>query len=361
MCAEMLFTPVDVRGLTVRNRLWVSPMCQYSVEKWDGVPTGWHFAHLGSFARGGAGLVMTEATAVSPEGRITNWDTGIWNDEQAQAWRGIVDFVHGQGAAAAMQLAHAGRKASTYREWSGHGSQAIEDGGWETVAPSALPFGTYATPRALTEEEIAGVVDDFAAAARRALDVGFDAVEIHAAHGYLVHQFLSPLSNQRTDGYGGSLENRARILLEVVRAVRAEVGDGVPILVRLSATDWMGEEGWTVEDTVTVAGWAAREGADWFDVSSGGNVPKASIPVRPKYQVEFATAVRRGTGMPVNAVGLITTAQQAAQIVEDGEADAVMVAREFLRDPHFALRAAHELGIELDYWPPQYTRAKWRN
>jgi 2,4-dienoyl-CoA reductase-like NADH-dependent reductase (Old Yellow Enzyme family) len=259
-----------------------------------------------------------------------------------------------------MQLAHAGRKASTFREWSGRGSQSIEDGGWETVAPSAIAFDGYAAPRALSVDAIAQVVRDFATAARRAIDTGFDAVEIHAAHGYLVHQFLSPLSNERTDDYGGSLENRARLLLEIVRAVRAEMGDGVPLLVRLSATDWMGEEGWTVEDTVTVAGWAAREGADWFDVSSGGNVPKASIPVRPKYQVEFATAVRRGTGMPVNAVGLITTPQEAAQIVEDGEADAVMVAREFLRDPHFALRAAHELGVELDYWPPQYTRAKWR-
>ncbi|BCT78171.1 oxidoreductase [Sinomonas cyclohexanicum] len=359
MCAAKLFTPVDLRAIHVRNRLWVSPMCQYSVEGWDGVPTGWHLAHLGSFARGGAGLVMTEATAVNPAGRITNWDTGIWNEAQAEAWREIVAFIHAQGATAAMQLAHAGRKASTYREWSGHGTQSPEDGGWETVAPSAVAFDGYAAPRALTVEEIQGVVADFAAAARRALGAGFDALEIHGAHGYLIHQFLSPLSNLRTDEYGGSLENRARLLLEIVRAVRADAGDGVPLLVRLSATDWV-DGGWNLEDTITVAGWAASAGADWFDLSSGGLVARASIPVKPLYQVAFATAVRDRTGMPVNAVGLITTPQEAAQIVDEGAADAVMVAREFLRDPHFPLRAAHELGVELDYWPPQYTRAKWR-
>ncbi|WP_433875282.1 NADH:flavin oxidoreductase/NADH oxidase [Sinomonas atrocyanea] len=359
MAAEKLFTPVEIRGVQFRNRLWVSPMCQYSVEQWDGVPTAWHLAHLGSFARGGAGVVMTEATAVSPEGRITNWDTGIWNDTQAQAWKDIVAFVHALGAPAAMQLSHAGRKASTYREWSGKGTQAVEDGGWETVAPSAVAFEGYATPRELTGDEIRGIVADFAAAARRAIDAGFDALEIHGAHGYLVHQFLSPLSNLRTDEYGGSLENRARFLLEVVRAVRAEAGDAVPLLVRLSATDWV-EGGWNLEDTVTVAGWAAAEGADWFDISSGGLVPAATIPVKPLYQVAFATAVRSGAGVPVNAVGLITRPEEAAEIVDTEAADAVMVAREFLRDPHFALRAAHELGVELDYWPPQYTRAKWR-
>lgn len=359
MPATKLFTPVDLRNLQIRNRLWVSPMCQYSVEEWDGVPTDWHLAHLGSLARGGAGLVMTEASAVSPEGRITNWDTGIWNDAQVQAWRRIVDFVHAQGATAAIQLAHAGRKASSYREWSGHGTHTIEDGGWQTVAPSAVAFDGYADPRELTREEIRGVVADFAAATRRALGAGFDALEIHGAHGYLVHQFLSPLSNLRTDEYGGSLENRARLLIEIVRAVRAEAGDAVPLLVRLSATDWV-EGGWNLEDTVTAAGWAAAEGADWFDLSSGGLVARASIPVQPLYQVGFATAVRAGTGKPANAVGLITKPEEAAQIVDNEEADAVMVAREFLRDPHFALRAAHELGVELDYWPSQYTRAKWR-
>jgi 2,4-dienoyl-CoA reductase-like NADH-dependent reductase (Old Yellow Enzyme family) len=359
MPAEKLFTPVTIRNLEVRNRLWVSPMCQYSVEKWDGVPTDWHLAHLGSFARGGAGLIMTEATAVSPEARITNWDTGIWNGTQAEAWARIVEFLHGQGATAAMQLSHAGRKASTFREWSGRGSQPLDEGGWETFAPSAVAFDGYATPRELTVSEIQRIVADFAAAARRAVDAGFDALELHGAHGYLIHQFLSPLSNLRSDEYGGSLENRARLLLDLVRAVRAEVGDAVPLLVRLSATDWV-DGGWNLEDTVTVAGWAAQAGADWFDISSGGLVPAASIPVKPLYQVEFATAVRTGAGVPVNAVGLITKPEEAAEIVDSGAADAVMVAREFLRDPHFALRSAHELGVELDYWPPQYTRATWR-
>ena len=360
MCADTLFSPITVRGTSIRNRLWVSPMCQYSVEKVDGVPTPWHFAHLGSFARGGAGLVMTEATAVSAEGRISAWDTGLWNGDQQEAWRGIVDFIHSQGATAAIQLNHAGRKASTYREWSGHGTQPVEDGGWEAVAPSAVAFDGYAVPRELTEAEIGEIVADFGGATARAVEAGFDIIELHAAHGYLLHQFLSPLSNQRNDGYGGSLENRARFLLETVREVRRVAGEAIPIFVRFSATDWAGDEGWNVEDTITVAKWAAKEGADWFDISTGGLVPNVRIPVGPKYQVSFATEVKEGTGHPVNAVGLITTPQDAAQIVESGEADAVMVGREFLRDPHFALRAAHELGVEVDYWPPQYTRAKWR-
>lgn len=360
MCADTLFSPINVRGTSIRNRLWVSPMCQYSVEKLDGVPTPWHFAHLGSFARGGAGLVMSEATAVSPEGRISSWDTGLWNGVQQEAWRGIVDFIHSQGAKAAVQLCHAGRKASSYREWSGQGTQPVEDGGWEMVAPTALAFDGYAVPRALTEAEIGEIVADFGRAAGRALEAGFDAIELHAAHGYLLHQFLSPLSNRRTDGYGGSLQGRARFLLETVSEVRRVAGESVPLFVRFSATDWAGEEGWNVEDTITTARWAAREGADWFDISTGGLVPNVRIPVGPKYQVGFATRVKEGTGYPVNAVGLITTSQDAAQIVETGEADAVMVGREFLRDPHFALRAAHELGVEIDYWPPQYTRGKWR-
>ncbi|WP_138442742.1 NADH:flavin oxidoreductase/NADH oxidase [Sinomonas susongensis] len=360
MCADTLFSPINVRGTSIRNRLWVSPMCQYSVEKRDGVPTPWHFAHLGSFARGGAGLVMTEATAVSPEGRISGWDTGLWNEEQQEAWRGIVEFIHSQGAKAAIQISHAGRKASTYREWSGHGTQPVDDGGWETVAPSAVAFEGYAVPRALTEDEIREIVADFGRAAERAIAAGFDIIELHAAHGYLLHQFLSPLSNERTDAYGGDLEGRARFLLETVREVRRVAGESVPIFVRFSATDWAGDEGWNVEDTVKVAQWAGHEGADWFDISTGGLVPNVRIPVGPKYQVSFATQVKEGTGYPVNAVGLITTAQDAAQIVEAGEADAVMIGREFLRDPHFALRAAHELGVEIDYWPAQYTRAKWR-
>jgi 2,4-dienoyl-CoA reductase-like NADH-dependent reductase (Old Yellow Enzyme family) len=352
-----LFSPVRLRALTVPNRLWVSPMCQYSADGLDGMPTDWHLVHLGSLARGGAGLVMTEATAVSPEGRISAWDLGIWNDAQRDALARVVDFVHTRGALAAVQLAHAGRKASTYPEWIGSGSQAPEDGGWIPVAPSAVAFPGYTDPAPLDAAGIAKVVDDFATAARRSIEAGFDVVEIHAAHGYLLHQFLSPLANRRSDAWGGSLEGRARRLLDVVRAVRTAVGEA-PVIVRFSGTDWV-EDGWTIEDTETVAGWAAEAGADWFDVSSGGLVPGASIPVGPGYQVPLATAVRTASGMPVNAVGLIETAEQAEAIVREGRADAVMLARPLLRDPHLPLAWAAELGAEIT-WPVQYDRARPR-
>jgi 2,4-dienoyl-CoA reductase-like NADH-dependent reductase (Old Yellow Enzyme family) len=354
-----LFDPFDLRGLRVRNRIWVSPMCQYSVLERDGVPTSWHLVHLGSFAIGRAGLVFTEATAVSPEGRISPEDTGIWNGRQAEAWRPIVDFIHREGAAAGIQLAHAGRKGSSYSVWGSelHGTVPADEGGWSTVAPSAIAFDDYAVPRAIERAELAAIVDDFVAAARRSVDVGFDVVEVHAAHGYLLHEFLSPLSNRREDEYGGSLENRARLLLEIVGAIRAELGDAVPILVRFSATDWA-DGGWDVEQTATVAGWAADAGADFFDISSGGLVPHQRVELGPGYQVPFADQVRRDAGVSVDAVGLITTPTQAAEIIESGRADAVMLGRELLRDPHFALRAAQELGVELDYWPPQYLRAR---
>ncbi|HEY0374436.1 MAG TPA: NADH:flavin oxidoreductase/NADH oxidase [Amnibacterium sp.] len=352
-----LFSPIEVGGLTLPNRLWIAPMCQYSVEDEDGVPTAWHLVHLGSLARGGAGLVLTEATAVSPEGRISPQDTGIWNDEQVAAWSPIVDFAHGVGAVIGVQLAHAGRKASTYSPFAGAtGSVPVADGGWPTVAPSAVAFPGYDVPRELDEAGIRKVVDDFAAAARRAVEAGFDALELHAAHGYLLHQFLSPLSNGRTDAYGGSLENRARLLLEVVRAVRA-AAPRAPLLVRFSGTDWR-DDGWTVEETATVAGWARAAGADFFDISSGGNAA-AEIPVAPGYQVPLAEAVRRLAGVPVSAVGLITTAEQAEQVVSGGHADAVMIARAALRNPHLPLDAAEELGAPAP-WPPQYERAARR-
>lgn len=350
-----IFEPLALRSLIVRNRLWVAPMCQYSVEERDGVPTDWHLVHLGQFAAGGAGLVVTEATAVTANGRISPQDTGIWTDEQASAWSRIVDFLHSQGAAAGIQLVHAGRKASTFRPWSdARGTVPSEDGGWEPVAPSALAFPGYATPRALDAHEIAGVVADFAAAARRSVAAGFDVIEIHAAHGYLIHEFLSPLSNERTDSYGGSLENRARLLLDVVRAIRAAAGDTV-VFVRFSATDWT-EGGWNEDETATVAGWAAQAGADLFDVSTGGNVP-ASIPLEPAYQVRFATLVRDAVDVPVCAVGLITDPEEAEEIVRSGRADAIMMGRELLRDPHLPLRAASVLGTVIDYTPPQYLRA----
>jgi 2,4-dienoyl-CoA reductase-like NADH-dependent reductase (Old Yellow Enzyme family) len=334
-------------------------MCEYSVEKQDGVPTDWHLVHLGSFARGGAGLVFTEATAVSPEARIAPEDTGIYTDQQRDAWARIVAFIHSQGSAAGIQLAHAGRKASTWRPWAAErGSVPESAGGWTAVAPSAVAFDGYAVPRELDKAGIDRIVSDFAAAARRAVDAGFDVIELHAAHGYLLHQFLSPLSNFRTDEFGGSLENRARLLLRVVEAVRAEVGEDVPLFVRLSATDWA-EGGWDREQTATVADWAKDAGADFFDISSGGLVAGTTIPLGPGYQVPLADFVKHASSVEVSAVGLITDARQAEEIVASGKADAVMLARALLRDPHFPLRAAHELGVDLDYWPDQYLRAKW--
>ncbi len=354
-----LFSPLTVRDVTFRNRLWVSPMCQYSCEEQNGVPTDWHLVHLGSFARGGAGLVVAEASGVTPEGRITPWCTGIWDAEQRDAWRRITDFIHGQGAKAGIQLAHAGRKGSTYRDWSGVGSVAVNDGGWPTVAPSPVAFTGYAEPQELSASEVEALPAAWAAAARLALDAGFDVLEVHAAHGYLLHQFLSPLSNERTDAWGGSLENRARLLIDVVRAVRAEAGEGVPVFVRLSATDWAEPEGWTIEDTVAVSAWAHEAGADLVDVSSGGLVTGVRIPTGPSYQVPFAHAVRTGAHMPSGAVGQIVGAHQAEAIIAQGEADAVFVGREFLRDPHLPLRMAHELGETLDYWPHPYVRGRF--
>ena len=354
-----LFEPLTLRGVTFRNRVWVAPMCQYSVFDEDGVPTSWHLVHLGSLARGGAALVMTEATAVTAQGRISPRDTGIWNETQREAWRPIVDFIHSRGAVAGMQLAHAGRKASTYAAWGfdRHGSLPLAEGGWRTVSPSAVAFGGYETPEALDARGIEEVVSAFAAGAVRAVEAGFDLLELHAAHGYLLHQFLSPLSNRRDDEYGGSLENRARLLLRVVRSVRAAVGDDVVLLVRFSATDWT-DGGWDEGQTATVSEWAQRAGADFFDISSGGNVSNAHIPLRPGYQVPFAEYVREHADVPTSAVGLITEPRQAEEIVATGQADVVMLARELLRDPNWPLRAARELGVDVDYWPGQYLRAR---
>jgi 2,4-dienoyl-CoA reductase-like NADH-dependent reductase (Old Yellow Enzyme family) len=353
-----LFTPFTVRGVTVRNRIWVAPMCQYSAENRDGIPVDWHLVHLGSFATGGAGLVMAEATAVSPEGRITPQDLGLWNDEQATAFARITGFLRAQGATTAIQLAHAGRKASTYRPFaSEHGSVPAAEGGWQTVAPSAVPYPGYAVPTELDLAGIDTVVDDFVAAARRAVTAGFDVLELHAAHGYLLHEFLSPLSNTRTDAYGGDLAGRAKILLRVVREVRAAIGGDVPLFVRFSATDWA-EGGWDEAQTAIVSEWAKDAGADLFDISTGGNVAGVSIPLEPGYQVPFADFVKRNAPVEVSAVGLITTPGQANEVITSGRADAVMLGRELLRDPHFALRAAADLGIDIDYWPAQYVRAR---
>ncbi len=350
-----LFTPLSLRDLTLRNRLWVSPMCQYSAV--DGVPQEWHHTHLTQFASGGAGLVIAEATAVSPEGRISPEDTGLWNDEQRDAWAPIVAAIRARGAVAAVQLAHAGRKASKWSPFSGRrGSVAEADGGWVTVAPSAVAFDGFEEPTALDLAGIDTVVADFGSAARRAVAAGFEVLEIHAAHGYLLHQFLSPLSNLRGDEYGGSLENRARLLLRVIDAV-TDAAPGVPLLVRFSATDWA-DGGWDAEQTAVVAGWASERGADFFDISSGGLVAHQRITTGPGYQVDLAARVRREAGVPVSAVGMIDDAAHAERILAAGEADAIMAGREWLRDPHYGLRAADELGADIDYWPKQYLRAR---
>jgi 2,4-dienoyl-CoA reductase-like NADH-dependent reductase (Old Yellow Enzyme family) len=354
-----LFTPVRLRDLEIRNRVWVSPMCQYSSV--DGLPDQWHLVHLGSFARGGAGLVFTEASAVLPEGRISPQDAGIWNDEQAGAWSTVVDFVHGQGARAGIQLAHAGRKASTRAPWLGRGQVTDAEGGWQPVAPSPLAFPALRPdPRELDAAGIRDVVEAFAAAARRSVTAGFDVLELHAAHGYLLHEFLSPLSNHREDAYGGPFENRVRLLLDVVDAVRDAVPEGMPLVVRISATDWT-DGGWGADDSVRLAPLLAEHGVDLVDVSSGGNVADATIPVGPGYQVDLARRVRVEGGIATGAVGMVTEAKQAEDIVASGAADVVLLARALLRDPHWALRAAHELGVAdgdgVD-WPVQYQRAR---
>ncbi|WP_374679351.1 MULTISPECIES: NADH:flavin oxidoreductase/NADH oxidase [Microbacterium] len=349
-------TDTDTATVVARNRLWVAPMCQYSAE--DGMPGEWHHVHLAQFASGGAGMVTAEATAVTPDGRISPDDVGLWNDAQRDAWAPIAAAIRRRGAVPAIQLAHAGRKASTWSPLTGRrGAVPHAEGGWPTVAPSAVAFDGFAEPRALDAAGIEEVVAAFAAAARRAVAAGFDVLQVHAAHGYLLHQFLSPLSNRRDDDYGGSLQNRARLLLQVCDAVRDAAPHAV-IAVRFSATDWA-EGGWDVADTVTVAGWVAARGVTLIDVSSGGLVAHQRITTGPGYQVAFARAVRAGVDVPVSAVGEITDAAQAQSILAAGDADAIMAGREWLRDPHFALRAAGELGADME-WPAQYVRARRR-
>lgn len=355
--SHALLEPITLRGTTFRNRVWIPPMCQYVVEAEDGVPTPWHLMHIGSFARGGAGAVIVEATGVVPEGRISPRDLGLWNDTQRDAFAPIVSFAQSLGAKVGIQIAHAGRKASTHPEWGadGTGSLTEAEGGWQTVAPSALAFEGLDPPVALDEAGIADLVRAFADSARRAVEAGFDFVEIHGAHGYLVHEFLSPLSNERTDAYGGDLAGRSRFLFEIVDAVRAEIGQDMPLLVRLSATDW-NDAGLTVPETAELARRVGERGVDLVDVSTGGNV-LADIPVGPGYQVPAAAEVRAKSGVPVSAVGMIDEPKQAEQIVATGQADVAMIGREALRDPNFALRAARELRVDIDYVPRPYHRA----
>jgi 2,4-dienoyl-CoA reductase-like NADH-dependent reductase (Old Yellow Enzyme family) len=362
-----LFTPYALRSLTIPNRIWMAAMCQYSAEpggETTGAPTDWHFAHLAARASGGTGLIITEATAVSPEGRISPYDLGIWNDTQVTAFRRITAFLKTQGTVAGIQLAHAGRKASTERTWVDRGRQISpgEPYGWTPVGPSAIPFDESSTvPQELTREQIAAIVQQFAGAAVRALAAGFEIAEIHGAHGYLIHQFLSPYSNHRTDEYGGSFEGRTRFALEVVDAVRAVWPEDLPLFFRISATDWLAEnseddrEGWTADDTVRFAKKLQARGVDLMDVSTGGNVPDAKIVTGPGYQVPFAERVRNETGMPVAAVGMITEPAQAQDIITSGKADAVLLARELLRSPYWARRAAEELGGQVPS-PIQYHR-----
>jgi len=349
-----LFSPFQLRSVIFANRIAVSPMCQYSCE--DGYATDWHLVHLGSRAQGGAGLVILEASAVVPEGRISSGDLGLWKDEHLPALERIVRFIHSQGARAGIQLAHAGRKGSMTSPFAGERRLTPAEGAWQTVAPSALAFSPqYAVPQALDLLGIAAVVEAWRQAARRALQAGFDVVEIHAAHGYLLHQFLSPLANQRTDAYGGGFANRTRLLLEVSQAVRAEWPAHLPLFVRLSATDWA-EGGWTADESVELSQLLRGHGVDLVDVSSGGQVPHAKIPVGPGFQVQFADRIRREAGIPTAAVGLITEPAQADGIVARGEADLVLLGRELLRDPYWPVHAAATLG-EPATWPPQYLRA----
>jgi 2,4-dienoyl-CoA reductase-like NADH-dependent reductase (Old Yellow Enzyme family) len=329
-------------------------MCQYSAV--DGVVGPWHLVHLGGFATGGAGLVMAEASAVTPEGRISIACPGLWNEVQVNAWRTVTDFIHTQGTKAGIQLAHAGRKGSTMRPWDDHLMATKAEGGWQAVAPSALAFEGYAVPHALSVEEIDALVEDFANAADRALRAGFDLVELHAAHGYLFHEFLSPLSNLRDDEYGGSLDNRARLLLRAVDAVRARIGEEVPMFVRISASDYT-SLGWDIDESVELSKMLREAGVDLVDVSSGGNVANATIPIGPGYQVHFAQRIRDEASIPTAAVGLINDAAQAEQILSDGSADAVFLARAFLRNPRWALGAAEALG-EFITWPKQLERAR---
>lgn len=365
---SVLFEPLTLRGVTIPNRVWMAPMCQYSADVIGdqvGVPNEWHRTHLASRAIGGVGLILTEATAVSPEGRISPADLGIWNERQARAFAEINAQLAYFGAVPGIQLAHAGRKASTKVPWRGGRSLDADDRlSWTTVAPSAVAFGDYLPPTELTTDAIAGIVADFAAAATRALAAEFKVVEIHAAHGYLIHQFLSPLSNKRTDHYGGSFENRIRFLLEILTAIREVWPAELPLFVRVSATDWVSEErgpeagSWTADQTVSLANILTDYGVDLVDVSTGGNSPGVQIPVEPGYQVPFARRIQNESLIPAAAVGLITEPEQAEKIIEDGSAVAVLLGRELLRDPYWARRAARELNAEVGpRVPSQYARA----
>lgn len=349
---SLLFSPMKLRSLTFKNRIFMSPMCQYSAV--HGLPGQWHLIHLGSRAVGGAGLVMVEATAVAPEGRISPSDTGLWSDHQMQAFRPVAEIIHGMGSVAGIQLAHAGRKAGTSEPWNG--GRPIKET-WDVIAPSAMAFDAgYVVPRAMSLGDIDRIPVEFERAATRALQAGFKVVEVHMAHGYLLHEFLSPLTNLRNDQYGGSLENRMRLPLKVAQKVREVWPASLPVFVRVSATDWV-DGGWDLNQTIELTDALKAMGIDLVDVSSGGIVPNAKVPIAPSYQVPLASSIKRKVGIATTAVGMITTAPQAEDILRNGDADAVMVGREFLRNPYFPLQAAAQLGAKIA-WPSQYLRAK---
>ncbi len=351
---SQLFSPLRLRELEFKNRIFVSPMCQYSAQ--DGIPNEWHFVHLGSRAVGGGALVVAEATGVSPEGRISPADTGIWSDAHTRAFKPITAFIKSQGVVPGIQIAHAGRKASTDAPWRGGKPLDQSHGGWQTIGPSPVAFGHSPAPREMSQKDIETAVEQFADAARRSLEAGFEVIEIHMAHGYLLHQFLSPLSNLRTDEFGGGLENRAQFPLRVAAAVRGIWPANLPVFVRISATDWA-EGGWDLAQSILLSKWLRDLGVDLIDCSSGGLVPGVTIPVGPGYQVPFAAAIRKEAGIATGAVGMITEPQQAEDIISNGESDAVFLARALLRDPYWPLRAAKALAADIA-WPDQYLRAR---
>lgn len=355
---SLLFSKFQLRDLVFKNRIFMSPMCQYSSE--NGMPNDWHLVHLGSRAVGGAGAIIVEATAVSPEGRITPDDSGIWTDAHAQAFQRITRFIRGQNCVPGIQLAHAGRKASTDAPWRGDIALSSSERGWIPVAPSAIAFDDESpTPKAMDSADISKVLEDFKLATRRSLDAGFEVVEIHMAHGYLLHEFLSPLSNQRNDEYGGNFENRTRLPLEVASAVREIWPSRWPVFVRISATDWV-EGGWDLPQSIRFCRLLKGIGIDLIDCSSGGLTADAKIPAKPGYQLPFADAIRKEAQMATGAVGLITKAENAEEIITSGQADAIFLARELLRRPYWPLHTAHKLGVPVA-WPKQYERGKIRD
>lgn len=350
-----LFLPLEIRGVEIKNRIAVSPMCMYSAV--NGFPREWHVVHLGSRAVGGAGLIIQEATSVSPEARISPDELGIWNDEQAAAYVRVNDFIKSQNCVPGIQLAHAGRKASMRSPLKGSGAVTPENGGWQVLGPSADAFSSeYPVPKEMTIQDIKKVIGDFTKAAERSVSAGFKIIELHMAHGYLVHQFYSPLSNKRTDEYGGSFENRTRLAVEIARSVRNVLPAGIPLFVRISSTDWT-DGGWTIDDSVRLSGILKKEGVDLIDCSSGGNVPAAKIPLGPGYQISFAERIKKETGILVGGVGLITSPEQADMIIRNGQADIVLLGREFLREPYWPLKAARALKVDAPF-PKQYERAK---